>query len=383
MATFRRDAEARGGTVRDRCNSDRIRDLLAEGVNEQVYPGAVLLDATGGEKVFHDCVGHLSLRPDRMVMRKDTIFDLASLTKPLATTLAVMSLVDDDKIRLDQTVAELSSASIPHDKQGLTVRWLLCHCAGLVDWKPFYEKLMDYNPEERKAGLRDLILEEPLAYTPGMGCVYSDPGFMILEWLIEEATGASMDQFVEQRFYRPLRLDRTFLWTEQGYKRFKKGEFAATEECPWRKKILQGHVHDDNAFAVGGYSGHAGLFGTADEVWRIVNLLREHYLEKRKDYFNPEMVRQFFAKQDAVGGCPRALGWDMPSAENSSAGKYFSPNSVGHLGFTGTSVWMDLEKDVVVILLTNRVHPTRSNEKIKAFRPELHDGVMRTLGMSD
>jgi CubicO group peptidase (beta-lactamase class C family) len=318
-----------------------------------------------------------------MIMGKDTIFDLASLTKPLATTLAVMSLVDDSKIRIDQTLSELLSVSIPHDKQGLTVRWLLCHSAGLVDWKPFYEKLIDYRPEERKTILGDLILEEPLAYTPGTGCVYSDLGFMILEWIIVEVSGMSMDRFVDERFYRPLRLKRTFLWTKQGYRRYKKGEFAATEECPWRKKVLQGEVHDDNAFALGGYSGHAGLFGTADEVWQLVNLIREHYLGKRKDYVNPETVRQFFAKQDAIAGCPRALGWDMPSPEGSSAGKYFSPNSVGHLGFTGTSVWMDLEKDVVVILLTNRVHPTRSNEKIKEFRPKLHDCVMQTLGLSD
>ncbi len=366
----------------DHCKTDRIRDLLGEGIREQVYPGAVLLVALGGEKILHDHVGHLSLLPERIVMREDTIFDLASLTKPLATAMAVMSLVDDEKIGLDRTLSELLSASIPRDKRGLTVRWLLCHSAGLVDWKPYYERLMEYDPEERKALLRELILAEPLTYRPGRGCVYSDLGFMLLEWVIEAASGMSMHRFVEERFYRPLQLQRTFLWTERVQRRFKKREFAATEECPWRRKILQGEVHDDHAYAVGGYSGHAGLFGTADEVWRIVDLLREHYLAKRKDYFNPETVRQFFAKQDAVEDCPRALGWDRPSAENSSAGKYFSSNSVGHLGFTGTSVWMDLERDVVVILLTNRVHPTRTNESIKGFRPKLHDCVMQTFGLS-
>ena len=369
--------------MRDHDNVDRIRDLLSEGETAQVFPGAVALVALRGEKVLHEVVGHLSLLPNRTVMRKDTLFDLASLTKPLATTLAVMALVDDNKISLDQTLAELLSAPIPYDKQGLTLRWLLCHSAGLPDWKPFYQKLVNYKPEERKTVLRDLILEEPLAYAPGKSCVYSDLGFMILEWVIVEASGMSMDRFVEERFYRPLRLERTFLWTEQGFRRFKRREFAATEECPWRKKILQGEVHDDNAFALGGYSGHAGLFGTADEVWRIVNLIREHYLRRRKDCFNPETVKQFLTKQEAIGGCPRALGWDMPSPEGSSAGMYFSPKSVGHLGFTGTSVWMDLEKDAVVILLTNRVHPSRSNERIKQFRPKLHDCVMQTLGLSD
>jgi CubicO group peptidase (beta-lactamase class C family) len=317
-----------------------------------------------------------------MDMRKDTIFDLASLTKPLATTLAVMSLVDDDQISLEQTLSDLLPATLPRDKQGLTLRSLLCHSAGLPDWKPYYEKLVEYRPEERKPILRDFILEETLTYTPETNCVYSDLGFMLLEWVVAEATGMSMDRFVAERFYRPLRLERTFLWTEQGYRRFRRKEFAATEECPWRRKILQGEVHDDNAFALGGYSGHAGLFGTADEVWELVNLIREHYLGRRSDYFNPKTVKQFLSKQDVVGGCPRALGWDMPSPGGSSAGMHFSPKSVGHLGFTGTSVWMDLEEDVVVILLTNRVHPTRNNERIKQFRPKLHNCVMETLGVS-
>ncbi len=367
----------------DECNFDRVHDLLGEGLNEKVYPGAVLLVALGGKKVFHECYGHLALLPDRLVMRKDTIFDLASLTKPLATTMAVMSLVDEGGIRLDQSLSELLSARVPRDKRSLTVRWLLCHCAGFTDWRPYYEKLINHSLEERKTVLRARILEEPLTYTPAMGCIYSDLGFMVLEWIIVEVSGMAMDRFVDERFYRPLHLKRTFLWTEQGYRRYKKEEFAATEDCPWRKRVLQGEVHDDNAFALGGYSGHAGLFGTADEVWQIMNLIREHYLGNREDFLNPETVRQFFAKQDAIGGSQRALGWDMPSPEGSSAGKYFSPNSVGHLGFTGTSVWMDLKKDVVVILLTNRLHPRRSNERIKEFRPKLHDRVMQALGMND
>jgi CubicO group peptidase (beta-lactamase class C family) len=139
-------------------------------------------------------------------------------------------------------------------------------------------------------------------------------------------------------------------------------------------------VHDDNAFAAGGYSGHAGLFGTAEEVYRIVNMLREHYMGIRHDLLQPETVREFFSRQEFVGGCTFALGWDTPSALNSSAGRLFSSGSVGHLGFTGTSVWMDLEKDVTVVFLTNRVHPKRDNEKIKAFRPWIHDLIMEELG---
>ena len=157
-------------------------------------------------------------------------------------------------------------------------------------------------------------------------------------------------------------------------------EFAATEDCPWRKRVIQGEVGDENAHALGGHSGHAGLFGTAEEVHVIVNMLREHYRGKRSDLFRPETVREFFRRQDIAEGSDWALGWDTRALEGSSAGRHFSRESVGHTGFTGTSVWMDLEKDVAAILLTNRVHPTRSNDRIKAFRPRIHDLIMEELG---
>jgi len=160
-------------------------------------------------------------------------------------------------------------------------------------------------------------------------------------------------------------------------------EFAATEDCPWRKRVLQGEVHDDNAWTLGGYSGHAGLFSTAEDIYVMANMLREHYLGKRKDFLRPETVREFFRRQDVVKGSDWALGWDTRSLEGSSAGKYFSRDSVGHTGFTGTSIWMDLEKDVIAILLTNRVHPKRDNDKIKQFRPVFHDTVMEELRLID
>jgi CubicO group peptidase (beta-lactamase class C family) len=160
-------------------------------------------------------------------------------------------------------------------------------------------------------------------------------------------------------------------------------EFAATEDCPWRKKLLQGEVHDDNAWTLGGYSGHAGLFSTAEEIYVMANMLREHYLSKRKDFLKTETVREFFTRQDIVKGNDWALGWDTRALEGSSAGKYFSRDSVGHTGFTGTSIWMDLERDVIAILLSNRVHPKRDNDKIKQFRPVFHDAVMEELGLTN
>ena len=171
----------------------------------------------------------------------------------------------------------------------------------------------------------------------------------------------------------------TFFIEGNHQRRVPEHSFASTEDCPWRNKVIQGEVHDENAHALGGYSGHAGLFGTVDEVYGIVNLLRGHYLGERQDYLRPETVRDFFARQDRVKGSTWALGWDTPSPEGSSSGRFFSKNSVGHLGFTGTSVWMDLERDAIVILLTNRIHPTRANMRIREFRPKLHDLIMEEL----
>ena len=193
-----------------------------------------------------------------------------------------------------------------------------------------------------------------------------------------------MDQYISENFFRPLSLKSTFLYNKELYpKSFEKERFAATEDCPWRGKIMQGQVHDENAFALGGYSGHAGMFGVVEEIYIILNMLMAHYRGVRNNFFKPETVRVFLKRQDIVKNSTWALGWDTPSTEGSSSGKYFSPDSIGHLGFTGGSLWLDLQKDIIVILLTNRVHPTRNNKKIKEFRPEIHDLIMRELGGDD
>lgn len=381
---------------------DRIKGLLETGVQEGVFPGAVLLAAKGGEvRVRHE-VGHRVLKPEPAPMERETIFDLASLTKPLATTLAMMKLVDACKIGLDQTLGEIIPNAALQDKRDVSLRMLLSHSAGLVDWKPYYLKLVEHEPEERKTVLRQWIIEEPFAYEPGKECLYSDLGFMLLEWVIEEASGECLPDFLQESLYGPLGLKRLFLVENPPRSPFGKGggkeaeasdppeagkkggrvsveDFAVTEDCPWRRRVIRGEVHDENASALGGYSGHAGLFGTVDDAYCIVNMLRGHYRGERRDFFRPETVQAFFRRQDLVPDCTWALGWDTPSEEGSSAGRYFSGNSVGHLGFTGTSVWMDLKRDVIVILLTNRIHPTRNNERIKSLRPKLHNTVMEEI----
>jgi CubicO group peptidase (beta-lactamase class C family) len=354
--------------------SDRITKLLNRGVRDGVYPGAVLLVAHVGETVFFQKAGHRST-PPAAPMTPDTVFDLASLTKPLATTMAIMKCVDDGKIDLDQSLGSLLPEPVG-DKKDLTIRLILTHCAGFTDWEPFYLKLVESAPGLRKQLLRKMILEAPLAYGPREQTLYSDLGFMILEWVVEECTKMSLPDFLHANLYAPLTMNRTFFSGSAIPLPVEKDQIAATEDCPWRKKIIRGSVHDENAFAVGGYSGHSGLFGTAEDVYILLDLLMSHYHGNKNDYFKPETVRSFFTRQNLVKNSTWALGWDSPSPQNSSSGKYFSEKTVGHLGFTGTSIWMDLEQNVVVVFLTNRVHPSRKNEKIKDFRPEVHDLVM-------
>ena len=388
----------------------RVREVLQRGLENGVFPGAVTLVAREGKIVFFEHFGYRSLVPERVPMARDTILDVASLTKVFATVPAVMKLVDEGRIALDDSLSKLIASANLGEKNGLTLRLLLTHSAGLIDWKPFYEKLCDLPRKDRKRLLREWIIEEPFAYEPGKGSIYSDLGFILLEWMIEEKTGDTLPEFVQKNFYGPLGLKRTLfvpvaeeknlprpLFKKEGnggkrggegVKRGERGplqgasteDFAATEDCPWRKKVLQGEVHDDNAWTLGGYSGHAGLFSSAEGIYVMANMLREHYFGKRTDFYKPETVREFFRRQDIVKGSDWSFGWDTRALEGSSAGKYFSRDSVGHTGFTGTSIWMDLEKDVIAILLSNRVHPKRDNDKIKQFRPVFHDAVMEALG---
>jgi CubicO group peptidase (beta-lactamase class C family) len=203
---------------------------------------------------------------------------------------------------------------------------------------------------------------------------------MLLEWIVEIIAGKDLSSFLETFLYQPLGLKILYLDHIAAERIHRKELYAATEDCPWRKGIVQGHVHDENAFALGGYSGHAGLFGTATDILTLTSTLVNLYHGKRSALLKEKTVRTFLSRQELVPGSTRALGWDSPSKENSSSGNYFGPKSIGHTGFTGTSVWIDLEKNITAILLTNRVHPRRTNEKIKSFRPKLHNLIMQELG---
>jgi CubicO group peptidase (beta-lactamase class C family) len=352
-----------------------MRAAVADGI----FPGGVLLVSKKGNILFHEAYGKADAFSDRNVTL-NTVFDLASLTKPLATTLAIMKLEEQQKLTLDQTLGEIIVNFHGNDKAEITVRQLLNHTSGLPDYKPYFERENSIFGRERKIVFREFLVNEKLVCPIGKQTLYSDIGFMILCWIIEELSGKRLDRFVRDEIYAPEGLGELFFvdldpMSQKVHE--SSWEFAVTEKCPWRKRVIAGEVHDDNAFVVGGIDGHAGLFGTANEVGRLLTMLQELYHGNLTERVLQSItIQKYFAKTE---GNDRALGFDTPSPENSSCGHYFSQRTVGHLGFTGTSFWMDLEKEVNVILVTNRIHPSRENVRIRGFRPIIHDMVMKNI----
>ena len=352
---------------------------LKKAVEEGVFPGAVLLVSQGEEILIHEAWGFASLVPEKRPLTRSTIFDLASLTKPLATTPAIMALISTGRLGLDQTLNQLGEPFLYPGKEEITIRQLLAHSAGLPAYRPYYLEL-EHIPGERKSALRDKVRREPLGSTPGTETLYSDLGFIYLEWIFEVLNGQGLHQWTRENIYQPLGLKSMGFRLLNPHGVQDPEQYAATEECPWRGKIMVGEVHDENAYAVGGVSGHAGLFGTAREVYTLVRALKRAYEGPGTvGPFDGNQVRTFWQRPEGDISHGRCLGFDHPEPEGSGAGRFFSHRTVGHLGFTGTSFWSDLDRDFLVVLLTNRVHPTRRNERIKAFRPLIHDLIFKTF----
>jgi len=353
---------------------ETVDHLMSQALAEKVFPGAVLLVSQNGVIQFQQAYGVANIFDGRPVT-VDTVFDLASLTKPLATSLAVMQLVASQHLSLNQTVGSILGPFNIQGKKSIEVVHLLSHTSGYPDYRPYYQNLSKFPQPRRRPELRKRLAAEPLQSMPGAKVCYSDLGFMVLQWVVETVTSQRLDTFIMQSVYQPLGLDRLFFVDLD--KPPPHADYAATEVCPWRGALLEGVVHDENTYALGGISGQAGLFGDAPTVHSLlVELVRAHAGTSTYDLFPTETVGRFFERYE---GQPMALGFDVPDTVASSAGQYFSKNSVGHLGFTGTSFWVDLDQAAIVILLTNRVHPSRDNDKLKSFRPLLHDAVMQAL----
>jgi CubicO group peptidase (beta-lactamase class C family) len=372
----------------------KVEKALDRSIEKQEIPGAVVLARTPreGELLEYAWVSGLAAaRPERLTMRRDTIFDLASLTKPIATATAIMLLVDEGSIDLDDPVAKTLPTFADRGKEAVTIRHLLSHSSGLKPWRGFHELLLQ---RERKTGERligsregrewilDRVLRSALVHEPGVAAVYGDLDFIVLAALVEAVSHQPFDEFCESRIFTRLGLADTRFFPipvdgSQAAPDVIRRRVAATENCPWRERILWGEVHDPNASAMGGVAGHAGLFSTADDVMKFAQCFVDAW-HGRSDVLPPARVREFATRQNLPESSDWALGWDTPTVGSSSSGQHFSAQSVGHLGFTGTSLWIDLERELIVVMLTNRVHQVAKRSHF-GLRPKIHDAIVEGL----
>ncbi len=359
-----------------------VKALVDAAASQPVAPSAVVLVGRGRERIFSYACGRPWKDRDE-VATTATVFDVSSLTKPLVTTALCMQLVGGGDLDPDARVDDLlpSAHGTPLAKAGVRVRHLLAHSSGLPAHRPYYLELERY---QRTAGrdspgglqarrwITARALQERLEQPPGAQACYSDVGFIILGALVEHVAGGRLDQLFAQRIAGPLSL-ASARFGEVGT-----GDVSSAPcgQCPWRKRRIRGEVQDENAWAMGGVAGHAGLFASAIDVHGIAAELVQAW-RGEPSLFDAEVVRRFWRRDAETPSSTWALGWDTPSAKGSSAGANVASLAVGHLGFTGTSLWIDLERGVHVVFLTNRLEIAGSQARLRALRPRLHDAVWR------
>ncbi len=367
---------------------DPIQAALQGAVEDGTFPGAVLAVRVGGRLVFEGAVGLRSPQDPGSAVTVHTCYDLASLTKVLATTTAWVLLIQGGQATLDDRIDSILDELRGSPVGVATVRQLLAHSSGLPGWRAYYERIAA--SEVTQSGLlgshaaRQAVLgfisKEDLLYQRASRSLYSDLGFMLLGLGVERLSGESLEEFCRRRIYDPLNARPLTFLPRRPLRLHAEPPgstlpIAPTEDDPWRGRTLCGEVHDENAFALGGVAGHAGLFGTSGAVLTVAQAWRQAW-RGEAGLLEPGLARSFMTRQETVPNSSWALGWDTPSAPSSS-GTLFSHESFGHLGYTGTSLWVDPVKGLEVVLLSNRVHPSRRNERIRLFRPLIHDLVCR------
>ena len=345
-----------------------LAEYLEASVARHAFPGAVVAVGRRDSLLFLHAVGRLDYDHGAAVTAR-TGYDLASLTKVVGLTTAAMMLVDEGKLDLDAPVTRYVPA-FAAGGDSVTVRHLLTHSSGLPAWRPFFQRV--HSRQEMLA----LVNAEPLEAAPGTRMVYSDLGAMLLTEVVEHLTGKRLDRFLAARLFGPLAMKDTRYLPPRSWL----ARVAPTEmDTTWRHRLVRGEVHDENAASMGGVSGHAGLFSTGPDLVRFVQFLMRGGVTAgtgAQGHRGTVLVRAetiaLFTRVDRPGFSSRAIGWDTPS-ENSSAGSHLSAGAFGHTGFTGTSIWVDPAQDLFVILLTNRVHPTRNNDLIREVRRQVAD----------
>jgi CubicO group peptidase (beta-lactamase class C family) len=343
--------------------------VLETGVRDHAFPGAVAAVTQGDALVCLKTVGRFTYQPDSPLIVTDAVWDLASVTKVVATTAAAMILYERGLLDIDMPLAQIVPEFVSRDadprRREVTLSMLLAHSSGLPSYYRMYEQ----------ARSRDELLAAcfamPLEADPGARMEYSDIGFILLGVALERLADGPLDSFCQREVFAPLGLRQTTFNPPQAWH----ASIPPTEDDQrFRNRVIQGEVNDENAFVMGGVAGHAGVFSTGADVARFGHAM----LRGGMPIVRGETVRLFTERQRSPVGTSRALGWDTPSAPSQS-GQYYSARSFGHLGFTGTSLWCDPEGQISITLLTNRTWPDRSSQLIKQLRPRFHDALMQCL----
>jgi serine-type D-Ala-D-Ala carboxypeptidase len=361
-----------------------VSNLFASRIEAGDFPSAVYVVAERGRAVFADALGDAAREPEKLPATLETIYDLASLTKPLVTGLLCARLGQRGALNIDDRVAEHLSEFNQGDKREITIKQLLTHTSGLPAWRPVYLLAKD------KADALTAIAEQSLEYAPGERVIYSDLGFIVLGLLLHRVNGASLAELAQDEIFVPLNLQHTFFnpsaamrtgvaacETGNAYERdMCERDFAGQTYAGWRSELIWGEVHDGNAHFLGGAAGHAGLFSTAEDTLRIAN----QFIGESSQLLTAETCRLFRQNMTERLNEARSFGWQLAATKDSTAGGGLPLNAFGHTGFTGTSCWIDAERQRVFILLTNRTHARQLPfANINAVRREFHSLAVQAL----
>ncbi len=349
-------------------NFKPLEAALRKAVSDSVFPGASVAVLYKGNVVFHKAFGRMTYNAGSTPVDTTTLYDLASLTKAISTTSIVMQLVERDSLSLQAPVATYLPDFGNNGKQKVTIEQLLRHTSGLRA-HTLFSKSCSTSGEIFRA-----IASDTLLTAPGTTTLYSDLGFMLLGKIVETTTGKSVASNFAERFAKPLRMSSTLFTPPPSLQQ----RIAPVEkDTLWPLTTPRPLVHDKNAALLGGVAGHAGLYSTTGDLLRMTAMLMNGGTMEGRLYIKKTILKKFLSR----GNSSRALGWDLRSLDgHSSSGDYFSSSSYGHLGYTGTSLWIDPERELAVILLSNRVYPTSENSKIRKFRPLFHNTVVQCLG---
>ena len=351
--------------------------VIENAIADQAFPGATLAVGYRGKVSYH-AFGHLSYGKDSPATKLDTMYDIASLTKVVVTTTLVEKLAEGDfpsPLELDAPIErylpQWASGPQPEWRHKVTIRNLMTHSSGLPAFQEYWRT------SKGKSDTLRMIFAEPLEYEPGTKVVYSDLGIILMAEIIYGLTGKPLDQLANEYVFQPLGMKDSMynppkkLWPA----------IAPTEvDERWRHRLIQGEVHDENAYAIGGVSGHAGVFSTSPDLAAFCQMLLNGGVYAHHRILKRATIAEFTAPQPLAKNA-RTLGWVVPT-EGSSSGRYFSAHSYGHTGFTGTTIWIDPDRQLFVVVLTNRVNPTRENHKIAEVRPAVHDAILKSLGLA-